>query len=431
MRSPSDWRTSSESRISPSWARAASVCARCVGRPLSGNGFGAAQNLPLGDTDAQCERAGDPPRLIGKAVAQHESSARGAFGLVAVRSRNTEDRQDTRTDATIGEATELRDRLLHARLKLHRQRMRFLCIEACLQFEQAFEAHDEHDSIAQLRGCQPLCGWRRYRRILNRQVVAIGIRFGDSCRATFAHQLAIELLGGRLRCDIQFTSERIATQAILPQRFRIRVASRMQLHERAMRGFVQRLERDQADARIQCSIRVVGCDAKIGQLVQHFAHLLAQREALGAQPFLEGGGARVETIQQIAAIVADGLLQRCAGAGGDRATEGAEVAADQCTVDGDGFAVGEQPGLRSRRQRLAQCCERLSQARACEFLVGIFPEQVREPVATVGFAGTQSEVGEQRASLARWNADLRAGRVVHPKRPQHLQGEFAGLHALR
>jgi hypothetical protein len=329
---------------------------------------------------------------------------RSAFRFVAVCSRDTEHREDAAADAPIGAAAEFGNRLQHAAMELCRERVRLFGIELSFELQQAFEARHHDGRIEQLR---PKLDGRRSRLGDARDLVCSGVverrifAFGAAERgAPSSHQVAIELFGRRLGRDIELSSQHVAAHPILTQRFRIRVALRVQIHDSAMGCFVERLQCDEFGRRRQRAVAVAIRDAQLGELVQRIAQLLAQGQALARQPFVERSRARVEAVEQIAAIVAHRLLQRCACAGVQCATKRMQVAVHDCRIDADRLGVCEQRLVSIDGQRFSQRCERLPQARACELFVRVFPQQRGEPVAAVRFAGTQGQVGKQRAALA-------------------------------
>ena len=214
------------------------------------------------------------------------------------------------------------------------------------------------------------------RRIAAR-LVEPGLVAVDVCArhggATPTHEVPIQLFGGGFGRHIELTAQRIAAKAILPQSFGVRLTSCVQLHQPAMRRLIERFERDETGAGGEGAVGVVIRSAEFGESLQRFADFLAQRQSLVAQPLIERGRARVEAVEQIAAILSDSVLERGPRTVGKGASELEQIAVDDLNVDADGFSVREQRRLCGFRQRLAHGCKRLPQARACKFFVRVLP----------------------------------------------------------
>jgi hypothetical protein len=274
-----------------------------------------------------------------------EGGLRCTLRLVAVRSGNAEDGEHIAADASIDAPAELGHGLGDPAMKVRGDGVRLLGIELRFQLQQPFEPRHENRGVDQLRADFHRCGRLGNarclvcRRVVERRVFAVALT--ERCTPA-AHQVAIELLGCGLRCDVELAPQDVATHAVLAQRFGVRIALRVQVHDHAMRCFVERFECNELGSCRECAFAVAVRDTDLGELVERVAQFLAQRQALAREPFVESSGARVEAVEQIASIVRHRFLQRRARACGQCATERMQIAAHDRRVDADRFGVREQ-----------------------------------------------------------------------------------------
>ena len=219
-------------------------------------------------------------------------------------------------------------------------------IELSFELEQPFEACHQDSRVEQLGS--ELNGRRSGHSDARNLVRAVSSSAASSPSELAergpptSHQIAIEVFGGRLGRDVELSSQHVATHAILAQRFRMRAALRVQLHDHAMRRFVERLECDElVDAASAPSLSPFATHSSPSLFSASLSSLRNVMRSL-AQPFVERGRARVEAVEQIAAIMRHCFLQRRARAGVQRTTERVQVAAHDRRIDADGFGVCEQ-----------------------------------------------------------------------------------------
>jgi len=87
-----------------------------------------------------------------------------------------------------------------------------------------------------------------------------------------------------VRRDAEIAVERARTLAVLTQRGGALAGSRMQSHERAMRRFVERIEREPPAGIRDCVHRVA---LLMGEPLERAPELLPERLGLGRLPFVE------------------------------------------------------------------------------------------------------------------------------------------------
>ena len=164
-----------------------------------------------------------------------------------------------------------------------------------------------------------------------------------------------------------------------------------------MHGFLQRIERDEADRRLhrlgeRPRLPVFGEERR-----ERRQDDVPQPGALGIEPILERPRVQREAIQQLTLVQGGGLRERRPAAEGDAAFECLHVGRHERGVERNRVADQlQRPGipqlLPQREQRLTQPRPRLRRAH-------VAPEQRRELVALAGLAERQRQVGQERLRL--------------------------------
>src|SRR5690606_7125132 len=110
-------------------------------------------------------------------------------------------------------------------------------------------------------------------------------------------------------------------------------ASCVQLHHRAMGGLVERLESEQATARLRRAVDVLIRHAKLCERLKRLGRLTPQTHSFVREPLIERAGTRIEAVEQIAAIQLRRFLKRRSRRRFERLTEAREVADERVGVE--------------------------------------------------------------------------------------------------
>ena len=152
----------------------------------------------------------------------------------------------------------------------------------------------------------------------------------------------------------------------------------------------------------------------------------AQPLALDAQPFLEGGIADADAVEQVAAVERDRRLRRVGGPFGEQPLERGDVHRQRRGIEANRLAIGDER-IAVAAQGGAEPRQGVLEAVARVGVAAVAPQQAREPVAGVGGAGGQGEHGQQRPVLLPRQV---ARRAVRPNLEAAEQRHRHGRHAV-
>jgi len=222
---------------------------------------------------------------------------------------------------------------------------------------------------------------------------------GISARTT--QQLPIERAGRFVGLCSQLALQRLHALLVLTERRGPAALPRVEAHQGAMNGLLQRVQRQQPQGRLHRRLEVVRAHVMRQQLGERLERELAEPLALHRAPFLEHRLVDVETVQQIASIQRGRSLQRGRLFTVRRQLELGGVDPDAPRVQRDG--VG--PVYERRRGRAAEAApqprQRLAKSLARELLGIVAPQERGERLPGMRATGRKRETGEQRAGLPR------------------------------
>jgi hypothetical protein len=264
--------------------------------------------------------------------------------------------------------------------------------------EQAAEAlevaapSDERDVRA--RGVGRFRGrWRVLRRA--RRPGGDWSRSGGDGRR-LPQQLAVERLRVRLRLAAQLALQRRHARLVLAQGGAAPPRLRVEPHESAVDGLLQRIDGDQLERGLDGGLRRRR-PLRGQELRQPLHGPLAQPLPLADEPFLEWRLVERDPGEELATVEVAGPLEGGRRAGRHRALELERVHRDRLGIERYAGLVSAQAAV---SEGLANRVERLAQAGARLLGGPIAPEQGGQLVARVGLAGRAGEVGQQRLALA-------------------------------
>jgi hypothetical protein len=174
---------------------------------------------------------------------------------------------------------------------------------------------------------------------------------------------------------------------------------RVQTHERAVHGFLERIQGQEPEGRLHGRLGRAR-RALLGQEPGEGAQgHLVQALVLAEQPLLELGLVQREAGEEVAMVEGRGLLQIGQGARLDALLEDRRIDGDNGRVEGNGVRidaqrVGSGHGAADGRQSLAKAGAGLG-------LAHVAPEEGGDLVAWVGLTEGHSEIREQSLSLPR------------------------------
>ena len=102
-------------------------------------------------------------------------------------------------------------------------------------------------------------------------------------------QLTVDLLGGFLRLNTELTVEDVDAELILTQRRGAPALPGIEAHERAMGHFLQRIEAEQSQRRLDRRFRSLELQPVREQLGERLEGEFVKALSLGAQPLFERG----------------------------------------------------------------------------------------------------------------------------------------------
>jgi len=136
---------------------------------------------------------------------------------------------------------------------------------------------------------------------------------------------------------------------------------RVEPHQGAIHGLLQRIERDQPQRRLQRGVSSPRGPLTCQQLREGAERQFAQPLPLGHQPVLEMSATEREALEEITAIQADRLLECFRVSNLHEPLEGGDIDVDRVDVQGNRFAGEVQAGRVGGRQGAAKDEERLAE----------------------------------------------------------------------
>ena len=149
------------------------------------------------------------------------------------------------------------------------------------------------------------------------------------------------------------------------------------VHQQALRGFAQRVERHQLLGNRQSLIAAF----KQGEFFQNADCLLAELRPLDGEPAFKAFVAAAEVRQQFAAVKPGRFAQRFDLVGLSGFQEGGDIDAHGICAQADRIVLDLKDGFIGVAQFLAQRGQRLPQAAARLFVGPVAPEQARQAFA--------------------------------------------------
>ena len=228
----------------------------------------------------------------------------------------------------------------------------------------------------------------------------------------------MQLVGLGLGRGAELALEGIHAELVLAQRGLTAAEARIEAHEGAMDGLLQRVQGEEAEAGLDGGLDGAGALVMGEQAGEGLDGELVQALALGGEPFLEGALGQREPGEEVAAVEGGDLLERGGPAVGDEALELSDVDVDEGGVEGHGGPVEEEAGAGAGGESLADAGQRVAEVAAGLGVLHVPPEQGRELVAGVGLAEGQRQVGHEGLGLPGGEDERRPGAELGLEAPQ-------------
>ena len=233
--------------------------------------------------------------------------------------------------------------------------------------------------------------------------------------------LPVELLRLRLRLHPQLAPQRLHAGLVAPQRGRAAPLGRIEPHERAMRGFLQRIEREDAQRGLDGALRLSGRGLPGEQRVEHAQAQLAQPLTLPVEPELEGGILHHEPGEKLASVARRRLLEAFERVRAGQALElehvhreAAPVERHLLVLDGEAPLPGGTEGAPDLEQGLAKAVAGL-------LLAPVPPQEAGQSGTGLGMARREGKISHEALGLLRQRQRLIG--VLRPEAAQEGQGQ--------
>lgn len=178
--------------------------------------------------------------------------------------------------------------------------------------------------------------------------------------AALLHDLLVERPRLRLRLGAQLAVQRGHAVLVLAQRRLAPPGLRVEPHERAVHGLLQRVDGEQAPGGLDGVVDAAGRPAEAEQTGERLQGNLAQPLALGQQPLLERRLRDREPGEEVAAVQGPDPLERVGSGIAGRGFEGVDVRGQGVGGEAEARALVEDRGL---AERFADRVDGLAEAR--------------------------------------------------------------------
>ena len=199
-------------------------------------------------------------------------------------------------------------------------------------------------------------------------------RADAAVRAVGVQQRPVERLRGAVRLQAELTLERLGAQPVLANGGSATALARVELHDGAVQGLLERVDGQRAECRGDGGLDAVLAQLALQQPVQGREGDLPESLTLGEQPVLERASLRGEALQEVALVQRRRPLQGVAIPRRRKPLEDNGVDVDPVCLELHGLAVDPQGRLNPMVQRTAQRRQRVPQALAGLRLSAVPPE---------------------------------------------------------
>lgn len=167
-------------------------------------------------------------------------------------------------------------------------------------------------------------------------------------------QAQVELASLRLGLNTELASENFYACFVLPQRRGPTVSVYIELHQRAMRGLVERLECQQAKGDLHTALRTLASHVMRKELSKCLDGSRPDPLTLKLQPLFERPLVHAEALEEIAVVQTNGLLERLARITREAALKPDDVDNKPVCIQANAIAVGQQHFDVQSRKRVAK-----------------------------------------------------------------------------
>ncbi len=381
------FQATSDTSTSPAAAAAARRAASAAVSPLSRRGWPVASAWRVTSANVAGDAAADVVARVAAQFAQLQRAAGGALGIVAVRRGHAEPGGDADAQAVLEQAAEAFDDLASRGSEALARGLRALGIHF---LRGARRLPDDNRDQAEFGLLLDARGRRGRARIVgHRGFVTLPVD-----RVAQLHRLQL-----RPRTDLP--RQQVAADLELTQRRGVPPLLHVELHQRAVHGLLQRVERQQSQRRFDRALGPAAVGVQREHPRQRVHGPLAQPAAAGHQPVVERRLARVQGLEKLAGVQRRRVLQRFARAIGEKALEFERVDVDTPGRQRDRLAGARGELVVTEVECPAQNEQGLAQAGAGLGLAAVAPQQRGELGAPLRAPGLQREVGEKRLRLPR------------------------------
>ena len=212
--------------------------------------------------------------------------------------------------------------------------------------------------------------------------------------------------------------QRVHAKLVLAQRGLPAPEPRIEPHDRAVDGLLQRVQREETQTGLHGRLGGAGLLLMDEQAAQALDGQLVQALPLGREPLLERALGQRQPGQQVAPIEAGDLLERGGAAVGDQPLELRHVHIHDRGVQGHARAIEDHAGPGGPGQGLADSREGVAQVAPGLGILHVAPQQGRELLARVGLAERERQVGQEGLGLLGGEDERSAGVELGLKSPE-------------